>query len=156
MSISRWWFVLWLILLLIGQVRVQIPCSCSLVNCTWGGWSAWAACSDPCGNAGWKSRSRGISRSRSCGGSRCSGPSSQTQACNRFCYNGGTPQPGHCDCTEFWGTCCDKCKYRNTTSYYNPASVCMLCYADILYFFIMTVIYELPSYPIRWILFTSN
>ena len=128
MSISRWWFVLWLILLLVGQVRVQIrwsrSSSCSRVNCAWGGWSAWGVCNHPCGNAGTQSRSRGTSRGASCGGSSCSGPSSQTQDCNRFCYNGGTPRLGHCDCPdEFWGTCCNKCKYRYTTSYYNPASV---------------------------------
>ncbi|KAI0235807.1 hypothetical protein LSAT2_013682, partial [Lamellibrachia satsuma] len=116
MTVCRVLLVLWLMLLLVGQTTGgwlgSRSSSCSRVNCAWGGWSAWGTCNHPCGNAGTQSRGRGISRSRSCGGSGCSGPSSQTQDCNTFCYNGGTPQPGHCDCQdEFWDTCCDKRKY---------------------------------------------
>ena len=130
MAICRLLLVLWLILDVVDQTRGSCyrngryrRCrrrrSCSSVSCAWGGWSAWGACSDPCGSAGTQSRSRGIAKGAYCGGSSCSGPSSQTQDCNRFCYNGGTPQSGHCgNCTdEFWGTCCDKRKYGNSTSY---------------------------------------
>ena len=92
--------------------------SCSRVDCTWGGWSEWSDCRRHCGSSGTKSRSRGISRSSSCGGSSCSGPSKQTQACNRFCDNGGIPHNGYGgNCTdEVWGMFCDKRKYGNSSS----------------------------------------
>ena len=94
---------------------------CSSVNCAWGSWSAWSTCNHRCGNAGSHSRSRGVSRHSYCGGSRCYGSSSQTQACNRFCYNSGTPRAGQCDCTdEYWGNCCDKRKYTNSHTLNTP------------------------------------
>ena len=83
---------------------------CGPVHCSWHGWSPWGDCAHPCGSAGTQTRSRG-KNAESCGGHGCSGPSSQTQACNRFCYNAATPQPGYCACTEpFWDRCCDKRK----------------------------------------------
>ena len=86
---------------------------CGPVNCVWGGWSAWGPCSHPCGNAGTQTRSRGVASGASCGGAGCSGPSSQTQACNRFCHNGGTAKSGYCDCPDaFWGNCCPNREYN--------------------------------------------
>ena len=80
---------------------------CGAVSCAWGGWSQWGGCNHPCGNAGTQSRGRGIARQASCGGGGCSGPSSETRGCNRFCYNGGSPRVAYCQCTEpFWNTCC--------------------------------------------------
>ena len=80
---------------------------CSSRNCRWEGWSQWTSCTAVCGNSGTKTRSRGIAEHADCGGSGCSGPSSQTTACNRFCYNGGTPQSTYCTCPdEHWGQCC--------------------------------------------------
>ena len=125
MTMYRLLLVLSLILLLVGQTRGSSwwgrrrrgwSSSCSRVNCVWRDWSGWRACNHPCGTAGTQSRSRGIAIGASCGGSSCSGPSSQTRACNRYCDNGGTPQSGHCDCPdEFWGTCCDKRKYGKSS-----------------------------------------
>ncbi|KAK2162033.1 hypothetical protein NP493_1547g00000 [Ridgeia piscesae] len=125
MAIARLLLGLWLILL-VGQARGAwwSRSSCSRVNCVWGGWRGWGACNHPCGNAGTQSRSRGVARSASCGGSGCSGPSSQTRACNRFCNNGGTLQSAYCECPdEYWDTCCDKpckrihnCRFRRCTS----------------------------------------
>ena len=81
--------------------------SCSSRNCRWGGWSQWTSCTAVCGNSGTKTRYRGIAEHASCGGSGCSGPSSQTVECNRFCYNGGTPQSTYCTCPDdFRGDCC--------------------------------------------------
>ena len=94
---------LWLIIL-VGQTSGA---------CIWSDWSSWSSCNHPCGNAGTQSRRRGIARSSSCGGSGCSGPSSETRACNRLCYNSGTLRPEDCDCPdEYWGTCCDKRKSK--------------------------------------------
>ena len=90
---------------------------CQATNCAWGDWSGWGACSDPCGNAGTKTRSRSVATAKTCGGSDCSGSSRESQACNRFCHNGGTPKAGHCDCPdEFWGTCCG---HRELTVIFN-------------------------------------
>ena len=91
---------------------------CPSVNCAWSSWSAWGVCNHRCGNAGRQSRSRGIARSAYCGGSGCSGPSRQTQDCNRFCDKGGIPHHGYCGnfTDEVWGTCCDKHKYTNSSS----------------------------------------
>lgn len=92
----------------IGRIRVTIRRICREIDCRWGGWSGWGVCNHPCGNAGVESRSRGIRRKSKCGGRSCSGPSTQTRPCNRFCDHGGTPQRGHCsNCpAEYWGTCC--------------------------------------------------
>ena len=80
---------------------------CSARHCQWGGWSQWTSCTAVCGNSGTKTRHRGIAVHPDCGGSGCSGPSSQTVECNRFCYNGGTPQSTYCTCPdEYWGQCC--------------------------------------------------
>ena len=137
MAIARLLLGLWLILL-VGQTRGKWRRSpwnrsCPRVNCAWGGWSAWGACNHLCGNAGTQSRSRGIARHASCGGSGCSGPSSQTRVCNRLCYNSGTPRPGHCDCPdEYWGTCCEKRKYKtpptNITVTHKQTPEFGLCY----------------------------
>ena len=94
---------------------------CDRVNCVWGVWSQWTSCSHPCGNAGTQDRSRGIARHPSCGGAGCSGPNSERKGCNRFCHNGGNPQPGYCSCQDrFWGTCC---KYREYISLFSVPHV---------------------------------
>ena len=94
-----------------GLFRRRRRRRCGPVHCVWHGWSAWGACAHPCGSTGTQTRSRSISINPSCGGHGCSGPATETQACNRFCYNAATPQPGYCACTEpFWDICCDKRK----------------------------------------------
>ena len=88
--------------------------ACTEVNCAWGGWSDYGECTDVCGSTGTQTRSRVISMQAKCDGSGCSGPSKETRKCNRFCYNGGTPQDGYCShCPDkFWGTCCEKRKSK--------------------------------------------
>ncbi|KAI0235597.1 hypothetical protein LSAT2_013874 [Lamellibrachia satsuma] len=108
------WLLLVLCLFLVGPAsagwwsRSSRP-ACTKIDCSWQQWSSWSACTDPCGNAGTHRRTRLVGTSASCAGRECNDDSSQTQACNRFCNNGGTPQAGHCDCPEdYWDTCCDK------------------------------------------------
>ncbi|KAK2171455.1 hypothetical protein NP493_1058g00002 [Ridgeia piscesae] len=80
---------------------------CSPVNCEWNNWSEWGVCNHPCGSAGSQNRSRSVRRGSSCGGAGCTGGSTSSQACNRFCHNGGSPMEGYCTCPDvFWGTCC--------------------------------------------------
>ncbi|CAH1262112.1 ADGRB2 [Branchiostoma lanceolatum] len=77
------------------------------VNCAWGPWGSWGGCSAPCGNSGTRTRARGVARHAQHGGAGCAGPSSQTEPCNRFCHNGGTPFASHCACEgDYWNTCC--------------------------------------------------
>ena len=95
----------------VGGVRFHLINGelCIEVDCRWGGWSGWGACNHPCGNAGTQHRHHSVSRNAKCYGDGCSGPSTATRPCNRFCVH-GTPQNGYCsDCpAEFWGTCCDR------------------------------------------------
>ncbi|XP_035672714.1 von Willebrand factor D and EGF domain-containing protein-like isoform X2 [Branchiostoma floridae] len=71
--------------------------TCCEQACTWH-WNSWSACSAPCGNSGTQTRTA----------SGCGAPGPQTQACNRFCHNGGTPLATSCWCPlDFWGTCCE-------------------------------------------------
>ncbi|CAH1259113.1 Hypp2156 [Branchiostoma lanceolatum] len=61
-------------------------------------WNGWSACSAPCGNSGTQTRTA----------SGCGAPGPETQACNLFCHNGGTPLASSCSCPlDFWGTCCE-------------------------------------------------
>ncbi|CAH1245436.1 SCUBE1 [Branchiostoma lanceolatum] len=76
------------------------------VHCVWV-WGGWSSCSAQCGNSGVMTRSRTITQHAAHGGSGCSGPSSETQPCNRFCHNGGTPAGSRCSCQPgYTGTCC--------------------------------------------------
>ncbi|KAI8509823.1 hypothetical protein Bbelb_122510 [Branchiostoma belcheri] len=66
-------------------------------RCDWH-WGGWSACSAPCGYSGTQTRHA----------SGCGAPGPETQACNRFCHNGGTALSHSCSCPdEFWNTCCD-------------------------------------------------
>ncbi|XP_078680020.1 uncharacterized protein LOC144915479 [Branchiostoma floridae x Branchiostoma belcheri] len=78
---------------------------CCLRNCQWG---SWGACTAPCGNTGTQTRTRAIAVSASCGGSSCTGGSSQISSCNRHCPHGAPDGPS-CNCadTGYSGTCCD-------------------------------------------------
>ncbi|CAH1230750.1 FBN1 [Branchiostoma lanceolatum] len=58
---------------------------CQWRDCRWGPWSAWGPCSAACGTSGTQTRARGHAVTVYCGGTPCSGPTSQTQACNRKC-----------------------------------------------------------------------
>ena len=104
------------ILMLVGQTHSgfwrKSRRGCSPRNCAWSKWSEWGECDNQCGNAGLKGRSRRKQREAQCGGKGCSDGPTEFQACNRFCHNGGTPQPGYCTCPDvFWGTCCKNRKY---------------------------------------------
>ena len=57
---------------------------CCPVNCRWGSWSNWGACSATCGG-GTSTRTRTYVRHFSCGGSFCQGSFSETKFCNANC-----------------------------------------------------------------------
>lgn len=79
---------------------------CPVTNCGVGHWSSWSGCNLGCGSAGTQWRTRSVVSGPSCGGS-CPYPLLQYQACNRWCYNGGTPHGGGCSCKGgFTGKCC--------------------------------------------------
>ena len=108
-----------LLLLAVSLLLVQLSSGvwrrkrrhCSPVNCVWNNWSEWGDCDHQCGNAGTQNRTRSVLRGPSCGGAACIGNTMSSQACNRFCHNGGIPMEGYCMCPEdFWGTCCGERK----------------------------------------------
>ncbi|XP_066290685.1 fibropellin-1-like [Branchiostoma lanceolatum] len=89
--------------------------------CQWGHWSAWGPCSATCGTSGTQTRARGHAVTAQCGGTPCSGPTSQTQACNRKCcpqncvwYNWGSWSA----CTATCGSSGIKDRTRGRTSPY--------------------------------------
>ncbi|XP_019646155.1 PREDICTED: uncharacterized protein LOC109486700 [Branchiostoma belcheri] len=64
----------------------------------------------------------GRTRTRTRGGSCCSTTGTETAACNRFCYNSGTPSGNACICTsQYEGRCCDVAKPRGNGGYNPPA-----------------------------------
>ncbi|XP_066275444.1 fibrillin-2-like [Branchiostoma lanceolatum] len=83
--------------------------SCSARNCRWGGWSSWSSCSRTCGSSGTQRRTRGVAVSASCGGSGCSGASSETRACNRY-------PPRNCNWGSWssWSACSATCGNSGT------------------------------------------
>jgi hypothetical protein len=104
--------------------------SCSPRN---GGWSGWSSCSVTCGG-GTQTRSCN-NPSRSCGGSPCSGPSSQscntqsccdanmgsgcgncgTVACDSSCTGQGVCSPGSTQCSgSTYQTCTSSCSWSNS------------------------------------------
>ena len=52
-----------------------------LVDCVWGAYGAWSACSKPCGG-GEKKRSRVVATPASNGGQACVGDAIETASCN--------------------------------------------------------------------------
>ncbi|XP_078600551.1 properdin-like [Branchiostoma floridae x Branchiostoma japonicum] len=80
--------------------------------CRWGGWSGWTACSATCGNHGTQTRARRHAVTAACDGTACSGPSSQTQACNRRCC------PRDCQWHNWssWSACTATCGSSGTRS----------------------------------------
>ncbi|KAK2158684.1 hypothetical protein NP493_1763g00001 [Ridgeia piscesae] len=104
--------------------RIRRGFVCKEVDCEWGGWSGWGACSQPCGKTGTQYRYRSVSTEARCHGSGCSGSSSDSQSCYPGCVH-GTVQDGYCsDCpTVYWGRCCnhpcktiDNCRELECTS----------------------------------------
>ena len=57
--------------------------SCSLINCTPGGWSSWTTCTRGCGT-GTQYRTRGIAVPALCGGT-CNFALKETRYCNTHC-----------------------------------------------------------------------
>lgn len=101
---------------------------CPVTNCGVGHWSSWSGCNLGCGSAGTQWRTRSVVSGPSCGGS-CPYPLLQYQACNRWCYNGGTPHGGGCSCKGgFTGKCCQGGKYlkgsRSSEKYFNIIVLC--------------------------------
>ena len=77
---------------------------CCPVNCTWGSWNAYSACSVTCGE-GFKNRKRQIAVASACGGLECEETSTENTTCNL------TPCPVHCQWSEWsdWEECSRPC-----------------------------------------------
>ena len=87
------------------------PDDCAPVDCSWGEWSAWGPCDQPCGETGVQARTRSAETRDRCGGRECEGATEERRACNRGCRNGGAPRLDHCHCKDkHWGRCCENCK----------------------------------------------
>jgi len=103
------WFLLVLLLVISDRAqgwRRRRRRRCPVANCVVSHWSSWSGCTVVCGSAGGQWRSRYVVRGASCGGS-CPYALSQYQACNRWCYNGGTLQQTWCSCKSgYSGQCC--------------------------------------------------
>lgn len=81
--------------------------ACYAHNCVIDEWSAWTRCSHDCGSSGIETRTRRKVEVESCGGT-CYHTLIETRACNRHCFNEGTPMNGYCKCKEgFTGRCCE-------------------------------------------------
>ena len=52
------------------------------VDCSWGDWSEYSACSVTCGGAGTQTRTRSKAVEASGGGFDCAGPTEETTSCN--------------------------------------------------------------------------
>ena len=132
--------LLWLLISLAAVQHSEGQCGwwTSPINCQWHDWSTWGSCSHTCGklrnnsfshtfcccfmtinkqntntsgNAGTQIRYRSIRTYASCGGSECSGSSSETRACNR-------QPPINCQWHDWstWGSCSHTCgKLRNNS-----------------------------------------
>ncbi|XP_071950823.1 spondin-1-like [Antedon mediterranea] len=68
-----------------GISHQQRSCSgYSPVDCAWGDWHEWTACSVTCGSGGTQTRTRCVETSEYCGGTTCSEPSEQQRSCSRY------------------------------------------------------------------------
>lgn len=106
MSTRFLWFSLVLVPVILD--RAQGGRRCSVTNCAVSNWSSWSDCTVACGLIGTQRRTRNVTRGANCGGS-CPFALSQVQACNRWCYNGGTPQQTRCICKSgYSGQCCER------------------------------------------------
>ena len=64
-----------------GSHRFRAKSSLNSVDCSWGGWSAWAACSLTCGG-GSQERHRTINQPAINNGANCVGTDTETRHCN--------------------------------------------------------------------------
>ena len=114
------WFFLVLLFVILDRSegwRRRRRRRCPVTNCDVSYWSSWSSCTAACGWGGTQWRSRSVTRGPSCGGS-CPYALSQSQGCNRFCYNGGTPQQSWCNCKiGYSGQCCKGGKHLATPSF---------------------------------------
>ena len=126
------WFFLVLLLVISDQAqgwRRRRRRRCPVTNCVVSRWSHWSGCNQGCGSTGGQWRTRYVVRGATCGGS-CPYSLSQYQACNAWCYNGGTPQGGVCSCKSGnSGKCCQGGKHyfkrletERKKKYFNPSS----------------------------------
>ncbi|CAK8671655.1 unnamed protein product [Clavelina lepadiformis] len=83
---------------------------CCPVDCVWGKWSDFGSCSASC-DGGTQTRSRSFKPEATCGGSKCKGPSSESQDCNSQCC------PIDCvwDNWEKWSSCSATCGKASRT-----------------------------------------
>lgn len=78
-------------------------------GCLTSHWTQWGSCSSPCGKKGYQSRTRLVHHPSSCPNGSCSHLLTKAwRPCNRFCYNGGTPNRWFCSCPlTHIGDCCE-------------------------------------------------
>ena len=96
----------------LGFYIIHICLTSRCASTCWGSWSEYGECTDHCGTHGYQTSTRQVSPPPDCvswvAQYGCPGNSSRTRACNRMCYNGGTPHDGWCSCTAWYqGTCCE-------------------------------------------------
>ncbi|CAH1248690.1 CSMD2 [Branchiostoma lanceolatum] len=96
-----------------GFVRINLNVRrrrCPRRNCQLGNWGSWSSnCYGTCSGSGEQTRVRSISVSARCGGSQCSGPSTDVKPCTGNCNNHGSwgSTGGSCLCNSgYTGTCC--------------------------------------------------
>jgi len=104
-------------------------CQCDAVACTWNGWSSWSnvgSCGSYQACKQRQDRSR-TSNAAACGGSACSGPSTETQYLDCGAVNGGWSSFGSWYDTSGWSTCSSCSQFKNQRkdrTCTNPSPAC--------------------------------
>ncbi|XP_033114224.1 protein eyes shut homolog [Anneissia japonica] len=89
-------------------------CECEIQDCEMTPWSEWSTCTRTCGPQGTRFRTRNVNKQPTCGGAPCSENITETENCNRECYNGILDYSSdQCICPAGYnGECCE-CKIQD-------------------------------------------